>query len=95
MKTIVLLILSPFILLLAIPLGAASIGIVAGLFGIIVGLIGVFFGIVVAIFATLFGGLFSLGGITVAVLFFKLFFVVLIIGVIYLFSSFSKKSEVK
>ncbi len=95
MKTIGLLIFAPFILLLMIPLGAAIVGITAGFFGVIVGLVGAFIGIIAAFFATLFGGLFSLGGLTIAALFSKLFFLFLIVGGVYLLSSSQKKTPVR
>jgi hypothetical protein len=93
MKAIGLIILAPFILLIMIPLGAAVIGVAAGLFGVIIGLAGAVFGIIVAFFATLFGGLFSIGGLTFGFFFFKLFLVFIAVGVIYLLTA--KKSRAK
>ena len=93
MKVIGLIILAPFILLIMIPLGAAAIGVGAGLFGVIIGLVGAAFGIIVTFFATLFGGLFSIGGITFGLIFSKLFIVLLVVGAIYLLSS--KRSRAK
>ena len=95
MRAIELVILAPFILLLLIPLGAAIVGITAGIFGVIVGLVGTFIGIIAAFFSMLFGGLFSLGGLTIAALFSKLFFVFLIVAGIYLLSSSQKKTPVR
>ena len=93
MKVIGLLILAPFILLIMIPLGAAAIGVTAGFIGVIVGLVGAAFGIVVAFFAAIFGGLLSIGGITLGFIFSKLFLILLVVGGIYLLTS--KKSHAK
>ena len=82
MRALLVIIFLPFILLIAIPVGAVLIGLGAGLFGVVIGLFAAIFGGLVAFFATIFGGIFSIGGIFGGLLFSKILFILLIIVII-------------
>ena len=83
MRILLFILLVPFLLLLAIPLGGVLLGIGGAIFGVIIGVLGAIFGIIAAIFATIFGGLFTIGGLSTGLFFGKIILITIIVLVIY------------
>ena len=83
MRILFFILLLPFILILAIPLGGILIGIGAAIFGVIIGIFAAIFGIIATILASLLGGIFTLGGVVTGFIFSKAVLLIIIVLVIY------------